>query len=87
LIDDDQPLLGQAVIETYTLPPVPPPATLRSLLARVPSLEDLAGALAAVIAETTGTAPARMAPDALLSEADVRVRAEHYRDPAWTWRR
>jgi lipoate-protein ligase A len=87
LIDDDQPLLDHAVIDSYSLPPVPPPATLRSLLARVPSLEDLAGALAAVIAETTGTAPGRVAPDALLGDADVRIRAEHYRDPAWTWRR
>jgi lipoate-protein ligase A len=87
LIDDDQPLLGQAVDDAYTLPPVPPPATLRSLLAHVPSLEDLAGALAAVITEATGTAPGRIAPDALLGDADVRVRAEHYRDPAWTWRR
>jgi lipoate-protein ligase A len=87
LIDDDQPLLAAAVDEAYSLPLVPVPATLRSLLSRVPSLEDLAGALVAELIGTTGVAPGRIAPEALLGDVEVHARAEHYRDPSWTWRR
>lgn len=87
LIDDDQPMLARAVVVGYSLPPVPAPATLRSLVPRVPTLDDLAGALAAAVGDSTGVTPGRVAPEAFLSDIEVRTRAEHYRDPAWTWRR
>src|SRR6185436_11958860 len=87
LIDDDQHLLQRGMEEGVALPDVPAPSTLRGLLPHVPSLDDLAGALTAAITAATGTVPARIAPDALLDDTQVRVRAEHYRDPAWIWRR
>jgi lipoyl(octanoyl) transferase len=87
LIDDDQTMLAGAIDAECALPPVPAPATLRALLPRVPTLADLAGAISAVLVDSTGIAPVRLAPEALLAEAEVRTRSEHYRDPAWTWRR
>lgn len=87
LIDDDQALLTAAVEPGYVLPPVPAPATLRSLVARVPTLDDLANAIASAVAAVDGATPGRIAPAQLVSEREVESRVTHYRDAAWTWRR
>jgi lipoyl(octanoyl) transferase len=83
LLDDDQGLL--TALAEVPLPPVPPPATLRSRLGPV-SLEAVADALAETLRETvTGTLDA--VSDARLPAHHVELALSRYRDPLWTWRR
>lgn len=79
LVDDDQALASELLLAPVPAPP--PPATLRSLLGRAPSLEEVAGALVAAL---PGAQP--LGEDRLLDE-DARRARGRYRDPAWTWRR
>jgi lipoate-protein ligase A len=87
LIDDDQPRLQSALVEGATLAPVPPPATLRTLLGRAPSASEFADALFDAMRTETGDAPSRTVLERVLPAAEVDSRAERYRDAAWTWRR
>jgi lipoate-protein ligase A len=84
LLHDDQraiPALMRA-----PLPAPPPAATLRDLLGRAPSLEEVAEALFAGVREREDPDAVPLIPEpALLEEA--RQDARNYRDPAWTWRR
>ena len=81
LVDDDQELASALLIAPA--PPPPRPATLRALLGRAPSLDEVAGALAAALGDP-GAEP--LQPDAALSRDERELRAL-YDDPAWTWRR
>lgn len=87
LVDDDQPLLARALADGVRLPPTPQPATLRALLGRAPSLDELAAALVASATTLTGVVPERVPFEELLPASAVAQHAAHYRDPAWTWRR
>ena len=83
LIDDDQGELAGLLREPVTAPP--PAATLRELLGVPPSLSDVASAIFwAIEREAPDVSP--LIPDASLTESCARL-AEHYADPAWTWRR
>jgi lipoate-protein ligase A len=84
LLDDDQraiPALMRA-----PLPAPPPAATLRDLLGRTPSLEEVAEALFAAARGREDPEAVPLIPEPELLE-EARNGARHYRDPAWTWRR
>jgi lipoate-protein ligase A len=78
LVDDDQALASELLVVPVTAPP--PPATLRTLLGRAPSLEEVAAALAATLPRAR-----RLEIDPQLEEAARRA-SDRYRDPEWTWR-
>jgi lipoyl(octanoyl) transferase len=87
LVEDDQTML--ASLATLPLPDVPPPATLRAALGRVPAAGEVADALfaAARALEDPHAAPLALdAPQAGLDEIAAAARAR-YADDAWTWRR
>jgi lipoate-protein ligase A len=86
LVDNDQALLYQGMIAGTTPPGMQTPATLRELLGRAPGIDAFADALAASMC-ADGTPLRRVAPSSMLGGADIRARADHYRDPQWTWRR
>jgi lipoate-protein ligase A len=84
LIDDDQ-----ARIPTFMLAPpspVPPPATLRAILGRAPSVAEVYEALADAVARVDGVTARSLDLDAA-TRADAERLADHYRDARWTWRR
>ncbi len=67
--------------------PSAPPATLRDALGRVPTLDEVAGALFdAARRETPSATPLPFPLDPAL-DALVRDALPRYRDAAWTWRR
>jgi lipoate-protein ligase A len=83
LVEDDQSLLiGLARDER---PSIPRPATLAESLGRRPTVDEMAGALAAAVRSIED-------PDAVPLEVDDSVRARasalvvRYLDDAWTWR-
>ena len=85
LIDDDQPIIAQLLIETAAANASPSAATLRGLLGRSPSIQEVAVALFDGV-------HALEDPDALpLDESEIRDAAlthmEHYMNELWTWRR
>ena len=86
LIDDDQTRVGTLAMRP--LPLVPPPATLRQALGRAPARDEVARALADAARRQLdpGAAPLDDASTRALHAA-AEVRAAHYRDAAWTWRR
>jgi lipoate-protein ligase A len=84
LVDDDQSWIGE--LAARPLPSVPPPATLRGVLGRAPSLDEVAGALFAAVRALEDPHAAPLASDPTL-DADVLARRARYRDDAWTWRR
>ncbi len=82
ILDGDQDVVRRLRADPE---PVPPPATLRSLLGTLPSLEELQRALREGLSrtlggtwETDGYRPRE--------ERAARELEDHYRDPAWTWR-
>jgi lipoate-protein ligase A len=83
LIEDDQALLTEYLKRPQPVPP--PAATLRELLGASPSLSDVADALFMAVASVDRSAtPLEL--DRPLLDAQSRL-AEHFADPAWTWRR
>jgi hypothetical protein len=84
LVDDDQ-----ARIPALMLAPtrrIPPPATLRAILGRAPSASEVHEALAEAVLRMQGAAPKPLELDPDTRAIADRL-ADHYRDPAWTWRR
>ncbi|HEX5580622.1 MAG TPA: biotin/lipoate A/B protein ligase family protein [Gemmatimonadaceae bacterium] len=84
LVDDDQGLVRELTLAP--LPPVPPPATLRAVLGRAPSGEELARALLHAVREAEDPDAGPWPGDAALWETMARLRTR-YLDDAWTWRR
>ncbi|HEY0969958.1 MAG TPA: biotin/lipoate A/B protein ligase family protein [Gemmatimonadales bacterium] len=84
LVDDDQGLIRELTLAP--LPPVPPPATLRAVLGRAPSGEELTDALLRQLRATEDAGAEPWAGDDALWSAAGRLRAR-YLDDAWTWRR
>ena len=84
LVDDDQGLL--AGLRSTSPDAVPPPATLRALLGRAPSVAEFSGHLLDAVRALEDPACQWWNPEpAVLCDA-ARL-ALRYRDPAWTWRR
>lgn len=79
LVDDDQGLASALLV--VPAPPPPSPATLRALLGRTPSLDEVADALTAALGDAEP-----LVPDDELARDERELRA-FYEDPAWTWRR
>jgi lipoate-protein ligase A len=84
LLEDDQSLLSALTLGAVR--EIPRPATLMESLGRVPSLDEVAGALAASVRQLEGTDAEMLSPDDF-----VRARAAafvvRYLDESWTWRR
>jgi lipoyl(octanoyl) transferase len=84
LVADDQSALTELTIGGGA--EIPTPATLTDLLSRVPSPDDMAGALAWAIRSLEGKTAVQLS-----LENEVRARAEalvvRYLDDGWTWRR
>jgi len=83
LVDDDQHVLTTLVNDPQAEPP--PAATLRDLLGRAPSLDEVGRAIFSAVA-TDDPAVTPLELDQHLLDAQSRL-AEHFADPAWTWRR
>lgn len=79
LVDDDQLLASSLLLDPTPAPPAP--ATLRALLGRAPTLDEVADAVSAVLPDTRP-----LAVDPALAAA-ARAASGRYRDPQWTWRR
>lgn len=84
LVQDDQTLLASLAIGPYV--GISPPATLSQTLGRVPSIDELAGALAAAVRQLEDPTA-----QPLLLDEPLRARASglvvRYVDESWTWRR
>ncbi|MBT8396188.1 MAG: hypothetical protein HKO65_01010 [Gemmatimonadetes bacterium] len=82
ILDGDQDVLRRLREEED---PVPPPATLRSLLGGVPDMGALRAAVQAGLAKTIGGAwsDAVYAPNEKMAARELEA---HYEDSGWTWR-
>jgi lipoate-protein ligase A len=83
LLDDDQSRL--ASLASVPLPPVPPPATLRSALGRAPSPEEVLGAMRAAVESLEDPAAATLEVDAELAALAAGA-GQRYGQVDWTWR-
>ena len=84
LVDDDQAIIPQLMREPADSPP--PPATLREVLGRSPSGLEVADALFSAVRRLEDAHATPLTSEEL-EQVDTSPFAEHYRDPAWTWRR
>jgi lipoate-protein ligase A len=84
LVDDDQGMIP--ALMKVPSPAAPPPATLRGILGRAPSVREVHDALGGAVEALTGTVPAPLdlEPE---TRHDAERLAERHRDAAWTWRR
>lgn len=84
LVDDDQGLIP--LLMRVPVPPAPPPATLREVLGRAPSAQEVADVLFGAVRRLVDPTAAVLSSDESESLVDETL-ARHYRDPEWTWRR
>ena len=84
LIDDDQGIVTRLMRNPGESPP--PPATLRDAMGRAPSALDVANALFFAVRHLEDANASGLSTDECES-LDTAAFVEHYRDPAWTWRR
>jgi hypothetical protein len=84
LVDDDQPMIAPLMRRAPA--PVPTPATVRALIGRAPSAEELALCLLDAV-HVLADADARLVALEPWVLEEARREAERYRDDAWTWRR
>lgn len=84
LVGDDQPLIGQLMMDGDS--PPPRAATLQDALGREPSLPEAAAALRGALDAATASRAADFTPDDVLL-ADLDRLTRDYRDDAWTWHR
>ena len=84
LVDDDQAVIRLLMREPAEVPP--PPATLREVLGRAPAPLELSEALFHAVRCREDALATPLGRDEL-EQIDTSPFAEHYRNPAWTWRR
>jgi lipoate-protein ligase A len=84
LVEDDQALA--TALLTRPAPPSRPPATLRDLLGRSPSVAEVADAIGRTLGAGGATVLPPLAPDAALAGV-TRSMLDRYRSDDWTWRR
>ena len=84
LVDGDQVPVSALLREPT--PPSTPPATLRALLGREPTLHEVAAALFDAVRRHEDPRATEMIADAALIDAMTALRSR-YEDAAWTWRR
>jgi lipoate-protein ligase A len=82
LIDDDQSRVAMLRGD----PPPPAPATLRGILGRAPSADEIGGHLRAAVRALADPSADWFDVEPGVTE-EARALADRYRDPAWTWRR
>jgi lipoate-protein ligase A len=82
ILDGDQDMLRRLRADDE---PVPPPATLRSLLGRVPQIPELARSIQEGLSETLSGSwtEAEYRSDEKMAAAELEA---HYGDSGWTWR-
>jgi lipoyl(octanoyl) transferase len=84
LVDGDQATVSD-LLRAPTRPPAPP-ATLRTLLGREPTVCEVASALFAAVRRHEDPRATELTFDTTLTEAMTQLRPR-YENPAWTWRR
>jgi lipoate-protein ligase A len=84
LVDDDQRLIPSLMRIPAAAPPAP--ATLRELLGHAPTVTEFAEAIFGA-ARSCLDADATILTTAEVNAIETDVFIEHFRDPAWTWRR
>ena len=84
LVDDDQPVI--ASFTKQSLPPVPPPATLRALLGRAPTSDEVLACLLAAVRDVADSRAEHVELEPAVRD-DATHLAHWYRSAAWTWRR
>jgi lipoate-protein ligase A len=84
LIEDDQSVL--ATLARDQRAPIPVPATLSEALGRIPSVVEVAYALAAAVKDLEDPGADEIVLDEALS-ARASALVVRYLDDAWTWRR
>jgi lipoate-protein ligase A len=84
LLDDDQSRIP--TLADGAMPHVPPPATLRALLAPPPSPRAVEDALIAALAERRGPPRDERPLGDVVDEPTLHARLQESADPAWTWR-
>jgi lipoyl(octanoyl) transferase len=84
LVDDDQASI--AAFLTDPAPVAPTPATLRGILGRAPSRNEVHDAIARAIEARNEVPPQPLELD-IVTRDDARRLAARYRDAEWTWRR
>ena len=82
ILDGDQDMLRRLRGDAE---PVPPPATVKSLLGTVPEIEELSRSIQQGLAETLGGFWEEdvLRPHEKMAEKELRA---HYDDSGWTWR-
>jgi lipoate-protein ligase A len=82
ILDGDQDVLRRLRGDDE---PVPPPATIRSVLGDVPDLQDLGSSITEGLAQTLGGSWAKddYREDEKMAAAELEA---HYGDSGWTWR-
>ncbi len=86
LLEDDQ-WLAAALLASCDHAPPPRAATLRSLLGRAPTVDEMANALTAALADAAPQVPVVPLEEDRALVADAQRLRLHYADDAWTWRR
>jgi hypothetical protein len=87
LVDDDQSLLplfaasGSGASDN----PIPPPATLRTLLGRSPDIAEVASAMFDAVRSREDEGATEMAEEEIREQTMSRI--PHFLDEDWTWRR
>jgi lipoyl(octanoyl) transferase len=84
LVDGDQALVSSLLRQPTSLPP--PPATLRSLIGREPTIADVAAALFDTVRQEEDPGATRLTPDATLLDLAAQ-RRRRYESDSWTWHR
>jgi len=84
LVDDDQSRIPSLMIAPVA--PASPPATMRDVLRRTPTIAELSDALFAAVRALADARAAALSVDDALAR-DVAELVPRYRDDDWTWRR
>jgi lipoate-protein ligase A len=85
LIEDDQGFISQLMLGRASNGPVPGAATLSSILARKPRVDEVSNALFDAVRHLEDQEAEHLSEDEV--RADSLVRAREFENELWTWRR
>jgi lipoate-protein ligase A len=85
LIEDDQGFISQLMLGRASNGPVPGAATLSSILARKPRVDEVSNALFDAVRHLEDQEAEHLSEDEV--RADCLVRAREFENELWTWRR
>ena len=85
LIEDDQPIIGELLVESDAASEVPAAATLSQSLGRIPGTGEVANALFEAVAQLEDRNASALAEDETAEFTAAHI--DKYRSEWWTWRR